>query len=160
MTLNPMFLWDIPSVRMRAGIHFLADLGSTYGYFSIAGVGITGLFYPMGISSYRETKEDGVEISRSRISPFFQASITPVKFSATFAQTPQEVASKAKIKYFNALILETSLGAGVDYPFGQDFVGFIGAHYRFAALKDQETSVGSISYSGIMVMLGVMTNFF
>ena len=160
LTLNPMFLWDVPSLRMRLGVHFLADIGSTYGFISTSGVGLTALFYLLGISSYKEIKDDGSEIMRSRVGPYLQASVTPLKFSAFFPATALQTSNHQDGDYFNAYLIETSLGAGVDFPFGEDLLGFFGLQYRFASYTSQETSSGTVSYSGIMALFGVMTNFF
>src|SRR4051812_43431234 len=40
LTLNPSFLWDIPQVRSRAGLHFQADLGGKWGFVPFIGIGI------------------------------------------------------------------------------------------------------------------------
>jgi hypothetical protein len=57
-------------------------------------------------------------------------------------------------------VVEISIGAGVDYPLARDLVGFLGVHYRAAAFKQLESGQGSISYSGISVIGGLMTNFY
>lgn len=158
VTINPMFLWDIPTVRSRIGLHFLADLGSKFGSLPISGIGVTGVFYPLGLSSSREINEDGSVLIKHRISPYLQFQMTPVKCSISDATTFKTVSSQAS--YFSATVIETSVGLGVDYPVGDDLLAFLGLHYRFAAFTDQETSTGAIKYHGIELLLGVMTNFF
>jgi hypothetical protein len=162
VTVNPMFLWDVPSLRSRFGFHFLADVGSSYGFVSTAGVGVTGIMYPLGLSSSREVAEDFSEVVKTRVGPFLQFSITPTKFSVT--KTPEtgtpQYNQPSSWDYFNVKVVEISAGAGVDYPLGRDLIGFIGAHYRAAAFKELESGDGSVSYSGLAFILGVMTNFY
>ena len=162
LTLNPMFLWDMPSVRMRLGVSFLADLGSDYGFVSVAGVGFTALLYPLGLSSSRELRDDFSEVVKTRISPFIQFGITPTKLSITAkpAETDPVFPFPGKWPYFAAKIVETSFGAGLDYPVARDLIAFLGVYYRFAAWKEAEQSDGLISYSGFSVMTGVSTNFY
>ena len=166
MTINPMFLWDMPGIRTRLGVHFLADIGSKYGQVSIAGMGLTAIFYPLGLSSGREFREDFSEIVKTRVSPYFQVQITPAKMSVTKKPLPtdsnfsQEMANSVNWPYFSALVIETSFGIGVDYPIGNDLIIFGGLHYRAAAYKEQETTTGSISYSGMELLVGLMTNFY
>lgn len=157
ISLKPMFLWDIPSVRTRLGLHFLADIGSQYGSFPNSGVGVTAIFYPLGLSSSREVKEDYTIIVKNRISPYFQLQFTPNKSSIS---DPTRTSTPSNPNYFAALILETSAGIGVDYPYSEDATLFMGLHYRFASFTSQETSIGSIKYSGIELLTGIMTNFY
>jgi hypothetical protein len=162
LTLNPMFMWDMPSVRMRIGVSFLTDLGSDYGFVSIAGVGFTALLYPLGLSSSREVRGDFSEVIKTRISPFIQFGITPTKLSITArpAETDPVFPFPGKWPYFAANIVETSFGAGLDYPFARDFIAFLGLHYRLAAWKEAERSDGVISYNGFSIMGGISTNFY
>ena len=162
LTLNPMFLWDMPSVRMRVGVNFLTDLGSDYGFVSVAGVGITALLYPLGLSSSREMRDDFSEVVKTRISPYIQFGITPTKLSITArpAETDPTFPFPGRWPYFAAKIIETSFGAGLDYPIARDLIAFLGLHYRFAAWKEVEQSDGLVSYSGFSIMAGVSTNFY
>jgi hypothetical protein len=162
ITVNPMFMWDVPSVRMRLGFNFLADLGSKYGFVSIAGIGLTGILYPMGLSSSREVREDFSELVKTRISPYFQVSVTPTKISISSvpATTDPTYPFPGKWPYFAAKTVEMSFGAGVDYPMSRDLIAFLGLHYRFAAWKDQEQTSGVVSYSGIEILTGFSTNFY
>ena len=157
VTFNPMFLWDIPFVRSRIGLHFLADMGSSYGSFPNSGVGLTTLFYPLGLSSSREVKPDSSVIVKNRISPYFQFQVTPNKSSIS---DPSRTSTPSNPNYFAAMIIEGSAGAGIDYPYKEDLVVFFGLHYRFAAFTSKETSIGSIKYSGIELLTGIMTNFY
>ena len=165
LLLNPMFLWDVPSLRSRLGFHFLADLATKYGAVATAGVGITAVFYPLGLSSSREVRDDFAEVIKTRISPYFQFSMTPTKFSVT--QTPDPSSPIYSLPnrwpYFSARIVEISMGVGVDYPVADDFVVFGGLHYRTAAFSTQEANSdgsGEIGYSGTALIVGFMTNFY
>ena len=159
ITLNPTFLWDMSTVRSRLGLNFVADIGSNgYGSFPISGIGFTALFYPMGLSSQREVNEDLSVLIKHRISPYLQLQITPVKCSISNATTFDTVTAHAN--YFSATVIETSVGLGLDYPMNDDLITFLGLHYRFAAFTSQETTTGALKYSGIELLLGVMTNFF
>jgi hypothetical protein len=162
LTINPMFLWDLPGIRTRIGVNFLADLGSSYGFFSIAGVGFTALMYPLGLSSSREVKDDFSEVIKTRVSPFLAVSLTPTKLSVSSAPPPSDpdFAFPGRWPYFASKILETSVGAGIDYPIGRDFVLFLSGHYRFAAWKTEEQGEGVVSYNGPQVLVGFSTNFY
>ena len=162
VTFNPMFLWDLPSIRTRIGVNFVADMGSSYGFFSIAGVGFSALMYPLGLSSSREVKDDFSEVIKTRVSPFLAISLTPTKLSVSSAPDPSDpdFAFPGRWPYISSKILETSVGAGVDYPVGRDFVLFLSGHYRFAAWKTEEQGDGVVSYDGPQVLIGFSTNFY
>ena len=157
VTLNPMFLWDMPSLRTRLGIHFLADIASDYGSFPNSGVGVTAIFYPLGLSSSREVKADNSVIVKNRISPYLQFQVTPNKSSIS---DPTRTSTPTNPNYFSALVIENSVGAGIDYPYLDDMIFFLGMHYRFAAFTSQETSIGAYKYGGLELKLGIMTNFY
>lgn|GEM_PF-1766791 len=159
LTLNPMFLWDLPGLRSRLGFHFLTDLGSDYGFISTAGIGISYIYYPTGLSSARELRDDGSSIVATKISPFIQVSITPTKFSVTI-KPDDPTKPSSSWDYFSSSVIETSVGAGVDYPFNENLIGFAGLHYRWAAYTKDETTKGPLHYSGIGLILGVMTSFY
>lgn len=162
LLLNPMFLWDVPNLRARIGVHFLADIGSKYGAVSTAGIGVTALFYPLGLSSSREVRDDDSEVIKTRMSPYLQFSITPTKFSATDSSDQTKPASSWP--YVSARVVEISLGIGADYPLANDLIVFGGLHYRTAAFSSTESNVatggGDISYNGIALIIGFMTNFY
>jgi len=162
LTINPMFLWDVPSLRMRLGFDFITDLGSQYGFVSIAGLGLTAMLYPLGLSSSREVREDFSELVKTRVGPFFQFSINPTKLSVSSvpATTDPTYPFPGKWPYFAAKIIEMSFGAGADYPISKDLVASLGLHYRLAAWKAQETTSGVVSYNGIMIQAAVQTNFY
>ena len=58
------------------------------------------------------------------------------------------------------MVIETSIGVGIDYPVSDDLVGFVGLHYRTASYVSQEVTAGAARYSGIELLLGTMTNFY
>jgi hypothetical protein len=163
ITLNPMFLWDASSIRARIGVQFLADLGSSYSFMATSGVGIVALFYPMGLSSSREVKDDGSIIRKTRTSPYFQIAVTPTLFTVNIPNSNSSSSNSSSTSAGNYLatqVIETSLGVGVDYPLNENLVGFFGLHYRWAAFTSQETTNGTVSYKGIEALFGVMTDFF
>lgn len=155
LTLNPMFLWDAPAFRSRLGLHFLTDMGSPFGLVTTSGLGLSWVFYPLGLSSAREKGLDGVEVRKTRVSPYFMAQITPTRF--TLAGTREDTET---FEYFSSLVVETSLGAGLDYPLNDNMVLFGGLNYRFAAITKGELSSEAINYSGIHIQIGVMSSFF
>jgi hypothetical protein len=159
ITFNPSFLWDIPQVRSRAGLHFQADIGSPYGFVTTIGVGLDFVFYPLGLSSSREVKDDDSVLIKTRMSPYIQFRITPEKFSITRTTSDSNNAQAGR-DYFNVLMVETSIGAGVDYPMGDKYTLFGGLNYRFANFSSQETEVGRIGYSGISLLIGIQTSFY
>ena len=158
-TFNPSFLWDIPQLRTRAGLHFQADIGSSYGFVTIIGVGLDFVFYPLGLSSSREIKDDESVIIKTRLSPYLQFRITPEKVAIT-RPAANSGSAQAGLDYFNILMVETSIGAGIDYPMGEKYSLFGGLNYRFASFTSQETEVGRMSYSGIQLLVGIQTNFY
>jgi hypothetical protein len=169
--LMPMFLWDAPSLRMRIGLHFLADVGTKYGAVATAGVGLTSIFYPLGLSSSREVRDDFSEVVKTRFSPYLQVSITPTKFSVTAvpAVGTAAYANPRDWPYFSSRVVELSLGIGADYPINDNLVVFGGLHYRTATFSSGTVAVqankdgsspSDISYSGIALLVGVMTNFY
>lgn len=163
LTLNPMFLWDISTLRARVGFHFQADLGSQYGFISTAGIGLTFIYYPTGLSSVRDRRDDGSIVIKTKVSPFIQFAVTPTRFAITMKPKDPEdpiYNQPSQWPYFTSNVIETSVGAGVDYPFNESLVGFAGLHYRFAALSSEETKTGSLKYNGMGLMIGVMSSFF
>jgi hypothetical protein len=63
-------------------------------------------------------------------------------------------------RYFNVTVNEVTLGAGLDYPIADNTVLFGGLNYRFASYTSDEAEVGSVSYSGFLFNVGIMTNFY
>jgi len=161
-TVNPMFLWDLPGVRSRFGFHFLTDLGSPYSFVSTAGIGLTGILYPLGLSSGREVGEDLTEVIKSRNGPFLQFSLTQTKFTVTQKPDPSSpiFSIPSLWPYFSLKVIEVAAGAGYDYRFGNDLTAFGSVLYRTAAFKELEAGPGAVSYSGLSFMFGVMTNFY
>ncbi len=145
-------------MRSKVGFQFIADLGSPYGFVTVAGIGLTAIFYPFGLSSTREIAPDFSVFIKSRISPYFQVSITQTKF--TIYKPDPAITEAAKQPHFSAALIETSIGLGLDYPVQEDLVAFAGLHYRSALYANQETQYGKISYGGIALIMGVMTNFY
>lgn len=159
LTVSPSFLWDVPQLRSRIGLHFLADVGSEFGFVSIIGVGVTYLFYPLGLSSSREVKDDGAILVKTRVSPYLNIQITPEKMSITVPSTnPLDVATNRR--YFNIIMYEVAIGAGLDYPVGDNMILFGGGNYRFATYTSDEATLGSVKYSGLYFNVGLMTNFY
>ncbi|NDG84124.1 MAG: hypothetical protein EBX52_03685 [Proteobacteria bacterium] len=162
LTVNPMFLWDFPGVRSRVGFHFLTDIGSPYSFVSTAGIGITGILYPFGISSGREVSEDFTETVKSRNGPFIHFSLTPTKFTVT--QKPDPSSPIYNIPslwpYFSVKVVEVAAGAGYDFKLANDLTGFGSVLYRTAAFKEMEAGAGAVSYGGLSFLVGVMTNFY
>jgi hypothetical protein len=163
--INPMFLWDVPNLRARVGIQFLADVGTKYGAIATAGVGLTAMFYPLGLSSSREVRDDFSEVTKTKVSPYLQFAITPTKFSATQQFHPGDPLYNTPDQwpYFSSTLIEISVGIGVDYPLSRDFILFGGLHYRTASAQSAESGNignGQISYSGVALLIGFMTNFY
>ena len=162
VTVNPMFLWDFPGVRSRIGFHFLTDIGSPYSFVSTAGIGLTGILYPLGISSGREITEDFTEMVESRNGPFIQFALTPTKFSVTQKPDPSSpiFSIPSLWPYFSVRVIELAVGGGYDFKITNDLTGFGSILYRTAAFKELEVGAGAVTYSGLSLMFGVMTNFY
>lgn len=158
LTLNPMFLWESPSFKSRVGLHFLLDTLSPYGLMVTSGIGVTWIFYPRGLSASHETSLDNIDVRKTRVSPYITAQVTPTRM--TLAQPLSTVQRGETPKYFSAFILETSLGAGVDYPMSENYVVFGGINYRFAAITKGELHSAAIHYSGLMIQFGILSNFY
>ena len=100
-----------------------------------------------------------VIVVKNRITPYVQLQITPAKFSITDL-TAVIGGNVSAAPYLNALMMETAVGAGMDYPFSTDLIVFLGGSYRFSAFTSLETTSGIISYHGLEILTGVMTNFY
>lgn len=156
ITFIPTVLWDMPTFRSRIGIHFLTELASSYGAMPISGMGFSGYFYPMGISSAYEVTDDNIVLQKYRMSPYVFGGLTPVNVNAN--KTPKSN-SEQKIN-FSATMMEVMIGAGVDYPFRANLILFGDINYRFSNALDNEASRQAIKYSSIGVTLGIATSYF
>ncbi len=156
MTVNPAFLWDVPTARTRLGIHFMGDFFSQFGLISLSGVGANFVFYPLGLSTSREVKNDGDIIHKSRMSPFIDLKVTYMKFAVRDPSEPDP----AFQTYFNIALMDISGGVGVDYPINDNLTCFGGVHYRFGSFTGSEAKIGRLEYGGMAFMLGLMTNFY
>lgn len=155
VTIQPSILWDLPSIRMRAGIHYLADVSGNYGLLSLTGIGASAYFYPWGLSSSYEIGLDNVVYQKSRPGPYLYAGITPVNMSIS----RPTIGNQAPIS-FSALIFETMLAAGYDYPLSRNTVLFAEGGYRFGAATSNEQVNGAVRYSGLSIMLGFTIYYF
>jgi len=155
MTFQPTLLWDFASLSSRIGVHYLGDFGSEYGLIPISGIGLSGYFYPYGITSGSRMTTDNVVVQTYKSGPFIVGGITPVNFN--FNQD-DEVDPQASIS-FSALILELLLGVGFDYPLRDNTMVSTSLCFRFGSVAEN-SSEENVDYSGIGLNFSFTTNYF
>lgn len=155
-TFMPTMLWDLPTFRSRVGVHFLGDFNSVLGASPITGIGLSGYFYPSGVSSIYEVSPDDVTIMKYRPSFYVFGAVTPVNLNGN----KDNATNSSRSISFSSTLVEVMLGCGMDYPFRQNLVGFLDLNYRVANSVENETVGGSVTYSGIGVTLGFSTSYF
>ncbi len=155
-TLQPTVLWDWPSFSSRVGIHFLTDLNSAFGLMPISGMGISAYLYPLGISTAYEVFPDETIQQKSKPSFYFYGGLTPVNLSISQSD---ETNPRNNI-YFNAFVIDLSLGMGFDYPIQENLVVSLEINHRRASATGDENENGAISYSGLGLMLSFLTTYY
>mgnify|MGYP000438007147 CR=1 FL=1 len=155
-TLQPTVLWTLPTFRARIGIHFLADMGSAYGALPVSGAGVTGYFYPLGVSSAYEISEGGTVTQVSKPSVFTFASFTPVNFNLNRQADDTPDGSPLS---FSAFMYDFAVGVGYDYPFTQNMIFAAEFSYRTASAQSSNTT-DTISYRGLGLSLVFSTSYY
>lgn len=143
--IQPTVLWDLPTFRARLGVHFLGEYGGGFGANPISGAGLSGYFYPLGISSAYEFGPDGTLFQKSRSGPFAFASFTPVNFNVNKIRL-NDGSGQPDLSVFSTMY-EFMAGTGFDYVFRANMILAIELGYRYAAVQ-QSTIDGSVFYRG------------
>ncbi len=148
VTLQPSVLWAVPTFSSRLGVHYLQELGGSFGLTPITGIGLSGYYYMSGISTSYSMSEDGLVITKSVPGVFLYAGLTPVNFNLN--------RSEPKLR-FSALVYEVAAGIGYDYPLTQNLV--ISAEYvvRNGVSSGAEDNV---SYKGSTIYISFGTTYF
>lgn len=149
MSVQPTVLWDFNSLSSRLGIHYLGDLASPFGLVPISGIGLSGYFYPFGITSAIESSDNGTIFKKHKTGPFVMGAFTPVNFNYNEDDGPS----------FSALLYELMLGAGIDYPLRPNSILSLSFNYRFAAVASNNSDE-RVEYSGLGIMLSYTATYF
>lgn len=155
--LQPTLLWSLPTFRTRIGVHFLGEYGGPFGAVPISGIGMSGYFYPMGISTAYEFTGDGVLLQKSITGPFVFAGLTPVNFNVNKSRLG-DGSGQSDLSVFS-LMYEFAIGVGVDYSFHSNMVLFGELGYRQATAQEN-TAKGSVSYQSPIFILGFSTAYY
>lgn len=157
ITIQPTLLWDLPTFRSRVGLHFISDFQSPFGLMPISGIGISGYFYILGISSAYEQDPGGTLFQKSRPGPFVFGAITPANFNLN--RSARETPDGADLS-FAAFVMELNAGVGYDYPINNNviFSGEVG--FRSGANQSSSTTTGNVSYSGMGIMLSLSATYY
>jgi hypothetical protein len=156
VTLQPTFLWDLPTFRSRLGVHFIADLNSAFGLMPISGIGFSGYFYLLGMSTAYEISDDGTLKQTSKPGPYVYGGLTPVNFNINSNDEENPSRSFA----FSSLIVETALGVGFDYPLRRNTLITGELAYRFGTAPDPKSDIGDLEYSGIGLNISFSTSYY
>lgn len=155
-SLRPTVLWDFPTFSSRMGIHFMGTFGGPYGAMPMSGIGFSGYFYPMGVSSAYEITRDQTLYQKSKAGPFLMAMITPMNFNLNRpeALTPDQIEL-----IVSAYMLDFALGAGYDYPLSPNMILSTELHYRTSRAQQSNTS-DEVGYQGIGFNLVFSTSYY
>ena len=155
MTLQPMVLWNFPSINSRIGIHYLLDLASNYGFTPISGIGITGYYYLTGLPAAYETLPDDTLIQKSKHGLFTYASFTPVNFNLNRRDTLDP--NSGKSFSFSSMLYDFTIGAGYEYPLRPNSLISVEIAVRDASSGGQG---GKLAYSGYGIGLTFTTSYY
>ncbi|RME18447.1 MAG: hypothetical protein D6797_00410 [Bdellovibrio sp.] len=156
ITLQPTVLWALPTFRSRIGLHFTTDMGSSFAFMPIAGLGFSGYFYPFGISSSYEVELNEVVHQKYKFSPYFYGGLTPVNLNLN--RTGSSIPGNNFA--FSALLVQTTFGLGFDYPFRSNILLSVDINYRFASAPKEEKDFGNIEYQSFGISFSYMTTYF
>lgn len=157
LLFQPTILWDMPTFRARLGVHFIGEYGGPYGAIPISGMGVSGYFYPFGISSAYEFAPDGTLFQKNRSGLFTFASFTPTNFNVNKKRI-DDGSGQPNLSVFSSMY-EFMAGAGFDYVFRANMILAVEAGYRYAAVQ-QSTIAGSVFYQGPCIFLVFNTAYY
>lgn len=154
---QPTVLWDLPSFRSRLGLHFLGEYGGSFGATPISGMGISGYFYPKGVSSVYEFTSDGTLLQKTLPGPFVFATYTPVNFNLNQKRLGNG-SGQPDLSVFSVMN-ELGVGAGYDYAFKANAILAFELGYRYAS-EQESTADGSVFYKGFSCFLVFSTSYY
>jgi hypothetical protein len=157
MIFQPTVLWDLPSFRSRLGLHFIGEYGGSFGATPISGMGLSGYFYPNGISSVYEFTPDGTLLQKTLSGPFVYATFTPVNFNLN-KQRLGSGSGQPDLSVFSVMH-EVGVGTGYDYAFKANTILAFELGYRYASAQES-TAEGSIFYKGFCFFLVFSTSYY
>lgn len=149
VTFQPSVMWALPEISTRLGVHYLQDLGGSFGMTPVSGIGISGYYYLMGISTAYSVSEDETVMQKSRPGPYLFASLTPVNFNLN------RVSSKF---YFSAFIYDVAAGIGYDFPLTQNMI--ISLEYVLRNGISNGPSKDNVNYKGSTIFISFGTTYF
>lgn len=155
MTIQPMVLWNFPSINSRIGFHYLLDVASNYGFTPISGIGISGYYYLTGLPAAYETLPDDTVIQKSKHGLFTYASFTPVNFNLN-RRDPSDPNS-GKAFSFSAMLYDFTIGAGYEYPLKPNSLISVELAVRDASSSGQG---GKLAYSGLGIGVTFTTSYY
>lgn len=154
LTLQPMVLWNFPSINSRMGIHYVLDFASNYGFTPISGIGLTGYYYLKGLPASYENTPDETLIQKSKPGFFTFASFTPVNFNLNKKESTPNAGDGFS---FSALLYELSLGVGYEYPIRPNALIAVELGTRDASSSSGEEK---LSYSGFGIGISFTTSYY
>ncbi len=155
ITWQPTVAWDMPSFSSRIAVHYLQEMGGTYGLTPISGIGLSGYYYFYGISSGYELQPDKVIIQKSKPGPYILASYTPINFNMN------RVDGASSNSYFSVFMGDIGFGIGYDYPFLQNMI--LAGEFVIrngSTISTSSNNVGSVSYSGYSIFFSIATAYY
>lgn len=155
MTIQPMVLWNFPSINSRIGFHYLLDIASNYGFTPISGIGISGYYYLTGLPAAYETLPDDTLIQKSKHGFFTYASFTPVNFNLNRRDPTDPNSGKAFS--FSAMLYDFTIGGGYEYPLKPNSLISVELAVRDASSGGQG---GKLAYSGIGLGVTFTTSYY
>lgn len=156
-SLRPTVLWDFPTFSSRMGIHFTGTFGSPFGAMPMSGIGFSGYFYPMSVSSAYEITRDGTLFQKSKAGPFMMAMFTPMNFNLNRAE--EETPVPRPELTVSAFMIDFALGGGYDYPLSPNMILSAEAYYRTSRAQQSSTKE-EINYQGFGISFVFSTSYY
>ncbi|WP_374076973.1 hypothetical protein [Bdellovibrio bacteriovorus] len=153
MTLQPSVLWDFPSMNSRMGVHYIVDVGSSFGVTPISGIGVSGYYYLRGLSAAYENSPDDTLIQKSKPGFYTFASFTPVNFNLNKTDETNSNNNFA----FSALVYEVMLGMGYEYPLKPNALLSVELASREGSASQGDHG---LRYSGVGLFLSFTTSYY
>ena len=154
VTLRPAVLWDFPTFNSRLGTHYIGVFGSRFGSLPISGIGFSGYFYPLGLSTAYEITRDQTLFQKSKPGPFVVGMFTPVNLSVNLEELTGQPTDAV-----SAFMLDFAAGAGYDYPLNQNMILSAELMYRTARAQQSNTDT-EVGYSGFGINLTFSTSYY
>lgn len=157
LTLQPSLLWEVPEFSARLGVSYLMELGGPFGMTTMTGIGFTGYYHLMGISTTYRMEEDGSLIQKSKPGLFLAGSLTPANFNLNRFN---EGEPSGENFFFSRLVYDLSTGIGYDYPLTSNMILSGEFLLRTGAGADSADPTQSVNYSGYTLFLSFATTYY